>query len=387
LTGKVSQVQLHSSMKSVLKIILLASLLGNVFLVIRILLKEQRDGSLGAPAMAATQRESASPLAQASAAKDLGSIVTLLRKGGLSREMIQYIVAGLLQREVTARRQKMLADVPYWRNLSPEQRQLLRDDTKRIRSRFAELFGEEAATAAFDSRDLERRYGFGGPKATQVRGIESDYSEMKYSIENDAALSPKERSASLEKLSAEMRKDLESVLSPEELRAYDLRNSPASAAVLRSLGGLNVSESQFASLVAAQQKYTASVADTRMSNARDRVFDAQSSLFEDARNALDEEQFLKYLKANDQLFNSINGFAQQNGIASQTAYQVAQLQRSAGADLARIGSDATLSPAEQSEARTRVAALYLPKIVELFGPAEAQAYQKSPWGHWLSATK
>jgi hypothetical protein len=159
------------------------------------------------------------------------------------------------------------ADYPYWRRsmfqfdtMTPEERRGRRELDRQVGEEVRQLLGENADPASeYQRANRARLYGdLPVEKIDQLTAINADYGDISRMLrEKTAGITLPEDREQLAAVERERRADLAKVLSPEELREYDLRSSPSANQVRNRLRYFEPTEEEYRALTALQLDFDA----------------------------------------------------------------------------------------------------------------------------------
>ncbi len=215
--------------------------------------------------------------------EDLPTLVARLRAAGFPPSVVRSLIAGEVDARFAARRQAIIhehADSPYWATgthpmqgmefktmaalveLSAEQKKMMKD-----------LLGPSADTE--DSWKLRARFGkLSGEKYDAVTNVMADYGILRTKLLAEIGGFPKrpddrDRMAFLAK---EERADLEKILTPAEMEAYELRSSDTANLLRRELDAFKPTESEFRAIfratASAEKSYGSYTGNSRENRGR-----------------------------------------------------------------------------------------------------------------------
>lgn len=298
----------------------------------------------GAPASSAP--ETATSSAAAGSAKgfvwrapksgdDFRRLADELRAAGVPSRLIYAVVQELYSARELAT--SPLASAPYWQRRVVEQSKEMQEIYRRIEAKAAEFAGPDGRLSArLDPVARARRYGdLPDAKIDAIAALERDYSEMvtdSYRATGNGAFTAEEWAAKQKEqklLTDEKRADLAKILTPDELAAYDLRNSDTARQVASSVRNIDLRPDEFATLYAARQAFDAAnpqltglVTSEMMQQRRA----AQTAYNEAVKGVLNDDRFYQYLAATDADYRTaLNLSAKYPQVTAPVAYQVSSL--------------------------------------------------------------
>lgn len=228
--------------------------------------------NLAAPAPAAPAAKPAAPAANATpdaqtwrrlAQAGDREFVDRLRADGFPPKMIAALVTFRLRERHAGAFRKFLppADYAYWRenaatnDPAPELRAERRALERQIAEERLRLLGPEAdSLTAYQRANRERLYGnLTNDKVDQLTAINQDYGEVSALVrDRTKGFLLQEDRDKLMAIEKERQADLERLLTPEELREYDLRSSPSALTVRYGMRAFEPTEAEFRALAALQ---------------------------------------------------------------------------------------------------------------------------------------
>lgn len=369
----------------------------------------QRAAMLATETKAAQERTAAT--AKASAAKrtgvwaslqtdDLKSLVARLRAAGFSPVVIRAIVNARLEASFSSRMSELLgnADVPFWKNdpfnsynnakFYESQNQIYRDRTKAMREILGDDFFANAADATTDQR---RRFGnLSKAKIDLVQRIVDDYAEMnsQVKIASQGIALPEDREK-MALLDREKHADLASILSPEELADYEMRNSTVTQRLRAPLNILNATEAEFQAIYNATQPYASLLYPEYMggmsfttAEMQQQRTDAQKKINDQLVAALGADRAAEYARASNYEYQNLYRLAQNQNIPTDAINRTYDLRDSAAAASLKI-HDTLKNPDDRTAALQALVTETKAKIISNLGSTVAENYIKNL--NWLNA--
>ncbi len=298
-------------MKPFLAFLLCASLAANIFLL------QQRSADTAAAADAAPENSAALPAPSLPAdtwariqSGDAASVESL-RALGLSESVINALVRHLADLRYREREQAIrnaaAAAAPYWSpkfdrvrftlHQSPELLDLRRQKQAELRA----LLGPDYRK---DDLIQDSRTAFlPSDKAEQLRELEEDYTAMQQGLTVFAGFTMPEDREKLAFLEKQKRADLTELLTPDELAAYDLRNSTTTTNLRYWLSAFDITEAEFKAIYALQKAYddanTSPTSAGSSSATRTQAPDAGNIYRANLKAALGNERYAAYQRTQD----------------------------------------------------------------------------------------
>ena len=191
--------------------------------------------------------------------EDLPTLVARLRAAGFPPSVVRSLIAGEVDARFAARRQNLIrqhADLPYWttsplgiRGMNPKANAALAELQLEQQKMLKDLLGP-SAIARDGALEIFLQLRFGDlprEKYDTIVGVTTDYAILRSKLlaETDGSpLRPEERDR-MAFLAKEERADLEKILTPAEMEAYELRSSDTANLLRRELEAFRPTESEF----------------------------------------------------------------------------------------------------------------------------------------------
>lgn len=404
-----------------LPLLLAVSLIANAALAVVLISKRDAShsvssspgasGSTGsslaaAPAVsaeAATHAAAAEALVSAAKSGDAASVRDQLRALGMPDDVVRSVIRAMVGKRM-ADIQKSITNAQtngaYWRTgpggyfnfggMTKEQRLQLRDASRAATKQLEELMGPDPMDPGAN------RFAFLPPdKAAKARELERDYSDLRMQImaETEGFRLPtdEEKIAFLEK---EQRKDLAALLSPEELEAFDLRNSSTANRLRSQLRNMDISESEYKALYAAQKAFDDKVnsragrtpgdSPTPAGDQGQARAQAQQQLYAEMKATLGEERFNAYLRSQNGEYRTLEAAAKRFNLPQTTVDQVFSARDQTVAEAQRITNDANLNPDQRRAALSALADQIRTQVRTSLGNDIADNYLKTNM-RWVDA--
>jgi hypothetical protein len=306
--------------------------------------------------------------------------------------MIRAIVAAQISELFAARHQALLstaANRPFWKDSMPDpktliaHRELAREQQKMMR----ELFGEEAG--AGDAMRMESRsLAFLPPeKAGEVRRIIRDHDERRADLFSSGTMAiDREKMIALEK---ELHGLIAQVLTPEEMKEYDLRNSNTANFLREQLAAFNPSEAEFRAIFALRQSFDERFGSnfsptTSPAEQRARI-DAEKVLTEQIKATLSAPRAAEYDRGTDYNYRRTTQLVNRLELPPETAISLWTVQK----EFEQRRNEFYRSPMASGEDRSQqLAALQkdaITRITPLLGSAQNVEAYKQYGGQWLDS--
>jgi hypothetical protein len=319
---------------------------------------------------------------------DFRELAADLRTAGFPPRVVARLVAELYQQHALAN--SPLGTTPYWQFSAGIMSDGVRSVYRTLPAKIAELLGPDASPSLrLTAVERHSRYGpLPDAKVDALIALERDYSDLRnQAYTMDGGHFDAEAYRALEKrralVDAERLADLAGILTPDELREYQARNSPSARSLAASFGDMPLSAAQFAALADARQAYDAVQRSARSGSAvltQQEHAAAQTAYYDRARAVLPEESFYRFLEASDMTFRSIARLRVQfPAVTSAAAYAAWQLSSEfAGARMALVRSRPSI------EQYSALSADFNARLDRTLGPEAAAAFRKTPPGRMFA---
>ncbi len=224
-------------------------------------------------------------------------------------------------------------------------------------------------------------------KATLVQRIDKDYRALATENQPDNPFGPTlpVDKAALDLLATERRADLAAILTPEELRAYDLRQSPTATRLRRDLDAFEPTEAEFSALydlaLAAAQK--AGINPHAVSrgidiNASQALRKAEEASAAEAKALLGESRYNDLVRSRDYDYQTLSKIGQRYNLPKETqiaAHDLSKTYQQRARDLAK--DPANRDPQKRAEANQLLAREAESQLTQLLGANGAQVYKEN----------
>lgn len=326
--------------------------------------------------------------------EDAATLIARLRQAGFPPNVIRALVTA----EITARYDTQLRalqdtdpTVPFWKlpasyYMSGDKRleeinRLYRERSKALRDVFRDEFFASTDTSAAQRRQ------FGDlplSKIDALQRVEDDYNEMIAAVRAEAKgiILPEDREK-LALLNREKRADLASILTAQELEAYELRTS-STANMLRSrLAAFEPTEAEFRALYQAQlalnEKFQAGFTgvDQQTREAH------QNAYHDQLRALLGDKRYAEYVRETSSDYQQLTRLVQRENLPRETPQLTYDLRNAIAAESNLIFDNAGLSVDAKRDALKQLAQNARNRILATLGPGAGPEYVRIS-DQWLT---
>jgi hypothetical protein len=321
----------------------------------------------GAPSPA----ETAAPFARADTAlakildgQDLAAMRTALEAAGLTADDAKTLIRNRIRE-----RQKPARDLIDQRRNPDEETWWYRDDQARntfetqrreernalneeLTQTLASLFGPEPEKSPEEKLHKQAEF-LPASKRLAVSRLLEDYEAMEREA-RPRGYSGAELPSDTEKrryIAEERSKDLAALLSPEELRDYDLRYSQTAQNIRWQLSGMKPTLEEYAAIydarAAVEQDFDTSAGSERADDFWKKRREAEAAATAKLRETLGEDRFIDYALSNDHASRQISAATERYGLPADTARKLWKLRQESGREGESIYKDKNLSRDEK----------------------------------------
>ncbi|MEX2381717.1 MAG: hypothetical protein WD490_04990 [Opitutales bacterium] len=325
-------------------------------------------------------------------ADDPREFIANLKALGIPDQTIAMIVMADVQRGNAGMLQQAFGENAgaYWRQpdysfaMDPELQinlmKLQRDTDQLLR----EELGDDYMSVMGDAGAwTQRQYGFlSADKRQEIMTLDQDFSVLQQYVHQRAQgyMLPEDQEE-LQQLEAEKRAELESLLTPEELFEYDLRNSNLSNQLRFQLRFTDVSEEEFRQIYALRQQYEGG-AVSPFAPPQPVSPGLQGEINEQLREVLGEERFREYELSQDHEYQQLVQLTNRLDLPRERALEMVELKEVVEQVQREIQSDSTLSSEERSEALRLLAEEVRAESIAALGESGFDAYRERG-GWWI----
>lgn len=187
----------------------------------------------------------------------------------------------------------------------------------------------------------------------------------------------------------DMRKSIKGMLSEEEYTNYLLRTSPTAKQMRRQIAGFDPTEDEFLSVFKLNhtfsESYDAEYGVTPDENAehRDQRKADREQLNEQIRQALGDERYADYERAQDYKFQEIHSSMKKADLGTGEAIQVYDMQKVAQDAALQLRENQTLNEAERRERLLQIRNETESAIQQVVGTEGWEKFNRPSNTHWL----
>ncbi len=222
-------------------------------------------------------------------------------------------------------------------------------------------------------------------KAEKLAALERDYADLRSQLIGEVQGFPlpsdDEKMAFLEK---EKRQDIAALLSPDELKEYELRTSPTAERLRAQLRNFEVSPEEFKAIYDAQKAF-----DERMSsgpNDAASYSQAREQLAEQLRAEMGPDRYEAYQRAQNPDYRALEAAAQRFNLPQASVDQAFATRGQTISEAQRITTDPLMSDDQRTQALANLAVQTQDQLRSQLGPDAGDAYMRTNM-HWLTSVQ
>lgn len=332
--------------------------------------------------------------------KDLKLLVERLKAAGFPMDLIRTIVTKEISDHYREQRKMIMGgDVqPYWatkRNSGMFDTGKLMKLSREMNEEMKSVLGSDMYSGNEDmSYYMRRQYGnIPQEKALSIQRLQSDYAEMRMQIQSEAAnvMFPEDK-AKMAVLEKEQRADLEALLSPEELKEYDMRNSISANTIRSRYAGFDFTQEEFNQIYEAQKafddKYTpnyyygggSSFMDSTTMKARSEAEQATQNAI---KQVLGEARYKELERSSDTSYRTASQIAERLQLPAQNAVAVYDLKKSTEEQQKAIMANRSTSFEAKQQAIQNLVTDTNAKLQQYLTQKGYDAYKANSAGYWV----
>ncbi|MBI5423844.1 MAG: hypothetical protein HZA32_07135 [Opitutae bacterium] len=339
------------------------------------------------------------PNARFVAPADNASYVAQLRADGFPPDVIRALVQMRVSRRYQDMKKALRGPIPdeYWKAVdfsnfpggptTPEMRAAFRQLDRDMADELRALLGTgNDALSPYERSRRERTMGhLSSEKINQVEALQRDYADLRRQVtESSNGLILKTDREQLRLLEREQRADLAAVLTPDELREYDLRASPSADATRSKLRFFDATEDEYRALATLQLEFDQTYGVTNLSqDEQTRRRTAEPQLLEKIKAQLGPERFATYLVTTDGVFSETRAFTRSYGYDDAMARQLVATKQDFSRRADAVLNDSSLSREARTAALTALNTEASTQLGATLGADNFAKYRRSA-GNWMN---
>lgn len=308
-----------------------------------------------------------------------------LEASGLPPHAVRAALEAMISRHVRASSE--FAQLPFWQQGYGGPR--FKAEADKMNARIREL-NRAVFGADDDSPDLDpitRNVHFGDlppAKIAALMKLERDYSEVYRSqlknTDGSSAADTAEGRLRLRLIEDERMKDVAAALTPEEFKAWELRNSRPARNVIQGAKNTELSAAEYDALLEIQRAYEAAIPTSAGPAETVAALRGWAAPVEQLRAVLNDDRLYAYLEGADPLYGVAAKFAATNSLPREQTNALYQLQLDAVSAVAQAAGPAKAADFANTAAGRAVLAPFDARLTALLGAERAAIYRKTSAG-------
>lgn len=339
---------------------------------------------------------------------DLKEFVTRLRAAGCPEETVQDLILAEVNRRYTARVRDLYPDRykerPYWEMQKNDLAEMKknREANRKSQEMQKEKSAELVALLGLDPEKerrkedgmedaynwMESRVSF-LPESKREAALKylDDFEEKRQEFyQRNRGLYDAQYRSEQRELEAEQLRGLSQILSPQELREFELRQSQVASQLTFDLRGIALTRAQYESIFDVRKKYGDSIynyGDIETAEGRQKVEDTKKSMQLEIAALVGPEKATEYQRSQDYSYQQLVQLASRSDLPVSTAGKVYDYKEAAEQTAKQLKEDKTLSPEQRQAALLQVRAETEKTVKEALGEKNYKRYlQQGGW--WLN---
>lgn len=324
---------------------------------------------------------------------DLERLRDELRASGLDEESVRAIVGVRLWKRYEARLKALQPapdpNRPWWKNdddsrQTREQREESRRLREEQRAEAERILGKDPRGADANPW-LARQYGFiATEKREDLQKLEQDYRDLSEEFRREARgfMLPSDQEK-LKFLEEEKRRDLASLLTPQEFADYEMRQSRTAQNLRWRMTQMDASEAEFRTIFELQKDFDERFSEhdqygNRMRNMTPDDWKARSeaekTMKAQLRDALGTERYAAYVRSQDGDYQQLRNATKRFDLPADTPDKIFALRDEVPRRANKIADDASLTPEQKRAELKKLAEETRNRVSTTLGSEAAQAY-------------
>lgn len=345
-----------------------------------------------------------SAIAEAVKRDDLDALRDELRAAGIPDDTVRAIISARIWKRYESRFKALQTQkspqAEWWKNdngwgnQSKEMREQMRAIQAELKAENLRVLGPDPSNPEGNNPWMERQYGYlPAAKREALQKIEQDYNDLNSELRQESQ--GFEIAADREKarfLAEEKRRDLAEVLSPEELRAYDMRQSSTASQLRWRMTQMDATEQEYVAVFELQKKFddTFKNSDSYGGRSRDESpedrklrQEGEKALRAEIKAALGEERYQAYILSDNHDFRQIQAAVKRFNLPPDTATRTMALRKDVPAAANRVLDNPDLSIDEKKAALAKLATGARDQVRATMGSDVAEALFSNGSMNWI----
>lgn len=335
---------------------------------------------------------------------DFKEYIRNLRAIGCPEETVRDIIIADVNKLFAARRLAMFAppkELNYWE--PDNQNEIWRNQKFQKQNQMLEREKRDLIRELLDidlNKEMQKIYGYGNSDRTEkmlsflpqeksdsVKALREKYQTLMQKVyEESDDRNAVETQTQIKNIRAQQKAELAQLLSPEEMRQYNLRLSDTAQSLRHGLLGFEPSEQEFASLFSIREKFEAPMQDIPYDpdNEADnkKRSELHKQLEEEIKNSMTPERYAEYKRGNDYDYRELLNFTQGLDLPKKAADQTYDIKKTAEEAVRKVRSDKSLTPEHRKEVMKKMRDETEIALTEVMGEKGLKGYKRER-GWWI----
>ncbi len=328
---------------------------------------------------------------------DLPALVRELRDNGFPPHIVRAIITGRLRDDFTARFRALDPQGesrPFWMSSTPDpqrmgaQRQLYKEQQTMLR----ELLGSDDVDSDINALYQRRRFDSVPPEKTDdVRRILAEFDDRRADVFGGGGMVGPEQIRRLTAFEQQQRESLASVLNPQELEQYLLRNSDTAQRVRSQLSAFDPNEEEFRSIYRIQADFDSQFGMIIMGSPgpeeQQRRGEAQRKMNEQIKAMLGPARGAEFERANDYNYRQSAQLINRLELPAETTAHIWGVKQEIEARALAIRRDNSIPGADRTQQLAALADEATTKISPLLGGTRGFEAYRQYGGSWVNSLR
>lgn len=335
---------------------------------------------------------------------DFKEYIKNLRAIGCPEETVRDIIIADVNKLFAARRLTMFAqpkDLNYWE--AENQNEMWRNRKFQKQNQILEREKRDLIKELLDidlNKEMQKLYGYGQTdrtekllgflppeKSASVKTVREKYQALMQKIYEEADDNNSvETQAQIKNLRAQQKAELVQLLSPEEMRQYDLRLSDTAQSLRQGLLGFEASEQEFASLYGIREKFDGPMQDIPYDPDDEAGNKKRSEIYKnmegEIKSSMTPERYAEYKRGQDYEYRELINFTQGLDLPKEAANKTYDIKKTAEEAVRKVRSDQKLTAEQRKETLKALRDETEKTLTEVMGEKGLKGYKRDR-GWWI----
>lgn len=335
---------------------------------------------------------------------DFKEYIKNLRAIGCPEETVRDIIIADVNKLFAARRIAMFSpekELNYWE--PDDQNDMWRNRKFQKQNQMMEREKRDLIRELLDidlNKEMQKFYGYGQSdrtgkmlsflpqeKSAAVKTLREKYQTLISKVYEDADDNGSvETQTQIKNIRAQQKTELAQLLSPEEMRQYDLRLSDTAQSLRHGLLGFEPSEQEFASLFGIRERFDGTMQDIPYDPDDEAGNKKRSEIYKQMENkiksSMTPERYAEYKRGNDYEYRELLNFTKGLDLPKAAADQTYDIKKSAEEAVQKVRSDKNLTAEQRKETLKLLRDETEKTLTEVMGEKGLKGYKRER-GWWI----